>query len=90
MRYSKVFKSEDGKKFRYNYEKCELEFITTIGVKEDEFGDFVKFNLVEPEVIISSGLALDNWKESNKYWVEIFAEEIRQESRELRELEEKF
>jgi hypothetical protein len=81
-KYSKVYFEDKNKNFgyRYNYEKCVLEYISRwdcyIDEETDELVDVIKDDY---EVVDSVGLSKDNWKESPSYWVDVYREEHRQE-----------
>lgn len=72
-KYSKVYKSESGNHFRYNYEQCVLEWIDKTVFDQD-------YNLIPTKdwhVIDCIGLQLENWKDGGEYWVDKYDYEIK-------------
>jgi len=82
-KYSRVHKV--GKKsFRYNYDRATLEWVCKPDAQmiednkewQEKFGKDL-WDIVDGYVVFDTiGLGRDNWKESPKYWCEIYAGEI--------------
>ncbi len=74
-KFSKLYKATDtDRRFRYNYERCELEWVTLSSFMENG-----PEKLDEPELVDSIGLGLENWKEDPQYWVDAYDDEIAEE-----------
>jgi len=78
-KYSKIYKSDTGSEFRYNYERSLLEWITRVDWDFDENDELVETKLKEAKVVDAIGLSKDNWKEDPQYWVDRYQEEINEE-----------
>ena len=87
-KYSRTYKV-GAKRFRYNYDERMLEYVTPaaqvekwISEADDEDKDFWRkeFKIIDGYTINdSTGLCLENWKESPRYWCEQYAYEIDEE-----------
>ena len=86
-KFSRIYKVGN-MRFRYNYEIHMLEYIAKAGKQElednkewqEKYGrDLWEIGPDGYEVIDRSGLMLENWKESPRYWCERYAEELNEE-----------
>jgi adenylate cyclase class IV len=77
-KYSKVYEYE-GSHFRYNYERCLLEYVSLEDVDIDDRNEIVVTKRETPEVIDSIGLSKENWKDNPEYWIEEYSDQITEE-----------
>jgi hypothetical protein len=75
--YSKHYNVK-GRLYRYNYEACELEWISWFD-SVFEGDELVEVKLDEPMVIDSIGLSPENWKDNPEYWIDCYAAEVEEE-----------
>lgn len=78
-KYSKVYFTCSDRTigFRYNYETCELEWVSLFDLVWDEAGkEYVEVARDDWKVVRSVGLARDSWEENPEYWVEVFQRDI--------------
>lgn len=84
-KYSKIYRSKQGPGkefgFRYNYEDSVLEYVTNLDMIDDPKhpGEYIMIHKKEWEVIDSTGLSVDSWKNNPVDWIEQFQDEIREE-----------
>lgn len=86
-KYSRVYKTESGGRFRYNYDTGMLQYIQAptpeILQENAEWrskyrGDL--WNIVDGECVIDEiGIFLEDWQESPQYWCEQYEEDINAE-----------
>lgn len=77
-KYSRVYKTESGGRFRYNYDTGMLQYIMkpTAEILQDD--DFAV--VIDGECIIDQiGIFPEDWQESPQYWCEQYEEDINAE-----------
>lgn len=86
-KYSRVYKTESGGRFRYNYDTGMLQYITkpTPEILQENAEWRSKWRadlweIVDGECVIDEiGLFLEDWKESPQYWCEQYDADIHAE-----------
>lgn len=95
MRYSRVYKTESGGRFRYNYDTGMLQKITKPSAEilqnnaewRRQFGSDL-WEIVDGECVIDEiGLFRENWQESPQYWCEQYDADINAECAAMAALE---
>lgn len=78
-KYSKIYKLNSGREYRYNFDAAVLEFVTTIDYVEDDDRNITEKPLNIPDVLDSVGLSRENWKDSPDYWIGVYDADIEDE-----------
>lgn len=82
LKWDTVIKHESGKHFRYNSDKCLLEYVTLTDIVWSEDGeDLITVPLAEPEVLEAWGLSKESAEDGLEYWMDEMSFQLDEEAR---------